>query len=413
MVIILEKDIKYLKELIIKNFQSHADTTLTFNPNVNMITGENSVGKSAIFRAIRFLAYNRPLKDIENGLLRKGKQSIIIKATMNDGSWVLREKGKDINKYVVYDDITAKEHGGALELTGFGITVPPEVSRILGMAPVTLSQTQDIEINMSLQNETAFMLSNSSPEIARWIYSLTDLDKVRYAIDDLNKSDRKKKDQIKDYNIRIQDLQDNLLKFGDIEYFEKKVNKLERQKDNELIDIEKLNLLNNIYNSIQGLNKKALPTKKRIDELEKFFDNQSIKEFESIKEKIEELEELFVLNEKICSINNKIDLLEDRISNLIKIDNLEEINIDKDLEDVYNLINIEHHCNLIIKKINDAEDSIKSITFDIKSNEQEIDAIKDKIFKNKENPICPLCGSFIDNSLINHIIEELENGENK
>ena len=38
--------------LELKNFKSHADTTLDFNPGISLIVGENGAGKSTIFKAV-------------------------------------------------------------------------------------------------------------------------------------------------------------------------------------------------------------------------------------------------------------------------------------------------------------------------------------------------------------------------
>ena len=43
--------------LELKNFKSHADTTLDFNPGISLIVGENGAGKSSIFEAITFALF--------------------------------------------------------------------------------------------------------------------------------------------------------------------------------------------------------------------------------------------------------------------------------------------------------------------------------------------------------------------
>jgi len=401
---------KYLKELIIKNFQSHLDTTLNFVPGVNMITGENSAGKSAVFRAMRFLAYNKPAKDVEKGLLRKGKNSIVIKATMSDDSWVLREKGKDINRYIVYDEIIAKEYGGPLELNNFGLNIPEEVGRILGMAPVTLSQTKDIEINISSQNESAFMLSNSSPEIARWVYSLTHLDDVRYAIDDLNRDYRKCGDNIKDHNNRIQILQDDLNTLGDIKAHDKKLGDLEVE---DMLLSEKISYaveLEQLYNAMVLLKQKAIPTKNRIDKLNIILEKI---ELEELNKDLDKLNNIINIDYNLNILNNKIS----KVNNIIeKIKPLSEIkinDIDNNISIINKMNNIYHSCISLDNKINITNKNINTLQTNIQDIDNKIEKIKNQIFKNKDNPCCPICGSCIDESLMGHIIEELDHGKDK
>ena len=45
------------KKLELKNFKSHANTTLEFNPGISLIVGENGAGKSSIFEAITFALF--------------------------------------------------------------------------------------------------------------------------------------------------------------------------------------------------------------------------------------------------------------------------------------------------------------------------------------------------------------------
>ena len=52
-----------IQSLALKNFQSHKDTLIKFDPGVNVIVGSTDSGKSAIIRALRWLVWNRPIGD--------------------------------------------------------------------------------------------------------------------------------------------------------------------------------------------------------------------------------------------------------------------------------------------------------------------------------------------------------------
>ena len=52
-----------IKNLHIKNFQSHEDTFLEFHPSVNIIIGSSDSVKTAIIRALRKVVWNRPSGD--------------------------------------------------------------------------------------------------------------------------------------------------------------------------------------------------------------------------------------------------------------------------------------------------------------------------------------------------------------
>ena len=51
-----------IKQINIKNFQSHKDSTLEFSEDVTAIVGLNNHGKSVVFRALQ-----KCIRDIPNG----------------------------------------------------------------------------------------------------------------------------------------------------------------------------------------------------------------------------------------------------------------------------------------------------------------------------------------------------------
>ena len=54
---------KYLKQITLKNFQSHKDSTIQLDRGLNAIIGPSDSGKSAIIRAIKWVLYNEPSGD--------------------------------------------------------------------------------------------------------------------------------------------------------------------------------------------------------------------------------------------------------------------------------------------------------------------------------------------------------------
>ena len=59
--------------LELKNFKSHADTALDFNPGISLIVGENGAGKSTIFEAITFALFKISSTKKINDLVRSNK----------------------------------------------------------------------------------------------------------------------------------------------------------------------------------------------------------------------------------------------------------------------------------------------------------------------------------------------------
>ncbi|MBO7159231.1 MAG: AAA family ATPase, partial [Methanobrevibacter sp.] len=61
--------------LELKNFKSHVDTILDFNPGISLIVGENGAGKSSIFEAISFSLFKSYTTKSINDLVRSNKNT--------------------------------------------------------------------------------------------------------------------------------------------------------------------------------------------------------------------------------------------------------------------------------------------------------------------------------------------------
>ena len=52
-----------IKNLLLKNFQSHIDSKIEFDSGFNVICGSSDSGKSALLRALMWVIANRPSGD--------------------------------------------------------------------------------------------------------------------------------------------------------------------------------------------------------------------------------------------------------------------------------------------------------------------------------------------------------------
>ena len=60
------------KNLILKNFKSHENTNIDFNPGITVIVGENGAGKSTIFEAISYALFKKTTSG-QNNLVKSSK----------------------------------------------------------------------------------------------------------------------------------------------------------------------------------------------------------------------------------------------------------------------------------------------------------------------------------------------------
>jgi len=159
-----------ITKLSIRNFQSHKDTFLEFSPYVNAIIGPSDSGKTAIFRALRWVVENRPSgQDFHSWW---GKNPAVTLGLSN-GIEITRERVKAENIYRMFQQ--DGERGNPpqeLEFKAFGQRVPDEVQRILNLSP----------INFQWQMDNSFLLSQSSGEVARYLNGVVNLEMIDTAL---------------------------------------------------------------------------------------------------------------------------------------------------------------------------------------------------------------------------------------
>src|SRR5690554_6424307 len=148
-----------IKRLVIRNFQSHKDTSLEFVPGVNVIIGQSDSGKTAIIRALRWAVWNRPLGDSFKSHWG-GDTSVLVEM---DECRVERFKGKEDHYKLWVDDGLEP-----LEFKAFGVDPPDEIGRALGFS----------ELNLQNQHDPAFLISNNPGEVARHFNKVANIDQI-------------------------------------------------------------------------------------------------------------------------------------------------------------------------------------------------------------------------------------------
>ncbi len=88
-----------LKNVKLKNFQSHIDTEINLDKGVNCIVGSSDSGKSSIVRALKWLILNRPQGDAFKNNETKPKDTVSIEC-----NGIIRKKNKKENSYVLNNE---------------------------------------------------------------------------------------------------------------------------------------------------------------------------------------------------------------------------------------------------------------------------------------------------------------------
>lgn len=137
-----------------ENFQSHELIDFCLGERVTTIVGPSDAGKSAVVRAVRWLAMARPLGDAH---VRDGAGGCEVRLRV-DGRTVARERRGREAKYRI----------GSVDYRAGGTEVPGPVADLLNLGPV----------NFQGQHEGPFWLSLTPGEVAKELNAVVALDAI-------------------------------------------------------------------------------------------------------------------------------------------------------------------------------------------------------------------------------------------
>lgn len=139
----------YVSAYGLTNFQSHERSVLRLVPGVNVIQGDNDVGKTALLRGIEYL--------VEFGApkIRKGKGEIECVAgfLFSDGTGVERHRTEKSGKMVTGSQHYLLQHADGTEDTEDSLRspLPPKIEQFFNMAPVVFEDGSTVSLNIEPQ----------------------------------------------------------------------------------------------------------------------------------------------------------------------------------------------------------------------------------------------------------------------
>ena len=348
-----------IEKLVLKNFQSHKDTTLEFVEGVNTITGSSDHGKSSVFRALNLICKNKPEGNsfVSHWLLNNkekltGNSECIL--TYN-GKKVVRVKGKT-NKYYLDDS----------EYSAFGREVPQPIQDFLNIESTNIQE----------QSDNFYLLNLPSTQVAEELNKLVNLEIIDESVYNINSKINKLKSDISYTQTRANDFLGSLKFYNDIENRQLLLQKLQN-KNNELNYTQKKTMkLVNIIDKVTNIEK----TIKSYTKIITYNNNISL-----LLELINTYQDINHKQAEVISLKNKI-----RANLQLKQNTTKIISCENKLDSLYNLINLNTFQEKILK--------LSFIISQIKLLNQNYEKIKSNLI-NTENTyrkifpdVCPLCG---------------------
>lgn len=142
-----------IRELRLQNFQKHRSRKIVFGPGLNLVVGPTDGGKSAVFRALKWVA----LHESATGLMTHGETSMKV-GVLGAEAPVIRFRDSKKNGYKINEQT----------LVAVGQNQPVEVRQILGLS----------EINFQAQHDPPFLLGMTPGQIAKEINKIVDLEAI-------------------------------------------------------------------------------------------------------------------------------------------------------------------------------------------------------------------------------------------
>lgn len=359
---------KYIKKIILENFQSHKYTEIELNNKLNIIVGPSDSGKTAIMRAIKWALYNEPSGDY---FIREGETEVSVTLIFSDNTKLIRFRNKSKNVYeLLYNN------GEELRLEGFGTGVPEEIIEAIGIYKINLDGKETNSVSLGEQLEGPFLLSEKNSTRASAIGQLVGVDVIDEALREVLKD-------LRTLNIRKKSLEEDITLLND-----------------EIKTFDYLDSLKLTINKVSIIRGRIFDAKNTLDKY-----NQSYKDLNKLYYEIEKLQEINARLNRLNDIDKIIITLEDKNSKywhlnkynknlntlrknikanenlLIKLEN---INISGDIQNILSKL-VKEHMNL--KKNNLQYNKIKGELISLKDNIDDLSKYLDNenIYKKIKN----------------------------
>jgi len=349
-------------KLTIENFQSHKHTELDLVDGVNVITGLSDVGKSAVLRAINWLVNNTPSGEEFYSHWGGNTQ---VSFQLGDTT-ISRTKGKGINEYSLQIGDNDPQ-----VFTGFGQGVPEPIKEALNIQ----------DVNLRFQHQGAFLLSESSGEVSRYLNRVARLEVIDTAISNIEKQLKSEQRAKQAEQITIERLTEELKQFDFLVTAEKELKVLET-KQSALDDL----LVN--YNTLFDIHEGIKEVQSKFEPYERIL--QAEPEVVALLQEVDKVNTFKRNNTRLGQLQYAIIDMEQQIE--------DKSSIIPAMEEVDDLVKQENQMSHTRSERNDLREmmnTIKKTTSLLSMKQKDLD-VKHVEFSELMPEECPLCGGICE-----------------
>lgn len=376
---------KSIRQLEIKNFQSHKHTVLEFDEGINLFTGTSNSGKSAINRAIIWAMTNRPRGE---DFIHNNTSFASVSIVFFDGSKLLKVRGIEENFVkVTYPDGKWKKY------EKFGAEYPDDLKKFL-----SIPKDNDILGNVfyAEQMSPLFLVNLSSTDLPRAIGYLAGSDVMELAGKNMQQESRQIRRDTDKLKKEIDKLSKELKQYDNLEEQILLIDQCKLLKQNLKSKIDFKNLIENLYTSYEIKNKNIISAKAKLSEFkntEALIDNIS-----NIKQLIRSYQDFNKFLSKYEQLNQNISEVQSGISNLENL-HISELTL-SNLTTLKSNIQNTQSMSVLLSKYNAHKDTVLSTDAQIKlldknsnTNAKKADKLKKTLLE--AGYICNACGQKI------------------
>lgn len=200
-------------EVTVEGYQSHVQSTFKLSENLTVITGPSDAGKTAIIRALRWMAFNEPtgeafLHTIRNpdGSVKEAADQVKVSVTFDNGVTITktRRKGKTTYTHSLYPESWEKAE------------IPPEIKEALGLVKQSYGDFETC-LNFAFQLDAPFLLSETASTGAKVLGKLAGTEVVDKSISEVNKMTHQTRTEISYQDKQIGEIDVALTEYFDLD----------------------------------------------------------------------------------------------------------------------------------------------------------------------------------------------------
>ena len=364
-----------LKKLVVENYQSHEHSELEFHPGVNVIVGESTSGKTALFRAINWVVNNRPLGGRIKSNFAEKNAATSVQLMVGDSTVILEKK-----KLEAFYTLSTPE--GSDKFKGFGADVPDVVRKAINLGGV----------NVQEQLDQHFLICASPGEVARVVNQVTKVEQVDQWVSKLTTKINTINSGISFLESDIKTITDRMVKFAVIPDLEKHVSELEQLDEKVVRRLQEYEGLLRLFeelkvvqNDLEDLTKRLVGLDEHVQDLDSFLQGRIY--FYKLKDLLKEY--VFCM----VTVNENLELVKE---------------IEPELSGLQELVDCRGEKSKLLVALVDLANELHSVDSEVGIREVDMEAYIGSLrglLKTLKK--CPTCSSPLDEKDLDRVLEEV------